>query len=69
MLVYPMRIYQRELCKRIKKIIPKFTILKILHKRIQIRGYIVSNDKIEATGFKPEWSIEAGIKELIRDLK
>lgn len=30
------------------------------------RDYIVSNAKIEATGFQPNWSIDAGIAELIR---
>ena len=29
------------------------------------RNYIVSNDKIEATGWKPEWDLDRGIKQLI----
>ena len=30
------------------------------------RNYIVSNDKIEATGWKPEWDLDRGIKQLIQ---
>lgn len=29
------------------------------------RNYIVSNEKIEATGWKPEWNLDRGIKQLI----
>jgi nucleoside-diphosphate-sugar epimerase len=29
------------------------------------RNYIVSNEKIEATGWKPEWDLDRGIKQLI----
>ena len=29
------------------------------------RDYIVSNAKIEATGWMPEWNLDMGIKELI----
>ena len=30
------------------------------------RDYIVSNDKIEATGWMPEWDLDRGIKQLIQ---
>jgi len=30
------------------------------------RDYIVSNDKIEGTGWKPEWDLDRGIKQLIQ---
>ena len=33
------------------------------------RNYIVSNAKIEATGFKPEMSLDAGIAELIKGFR
>ena len=30
------------------------------------RNYIVSNEKVESTGFKPEFSLERGIADLIK---
>ena len=30
------------------------------------RDYVVSNAKIEATGFRPDWSLDAGIEELVK---
>jgi len=30
------------------------------------RDYIVSNEKIEATGWKPQYNLDDGIKELIK---
>jgi len=30
------------------------------------RNYIVSNEKIESTGWKPEWDLDRGIKQLIQ---
>ena len=30
------------------------------------RDYIVSNERIERTGWSPDWTLEAGIAELIR---
>ena len=30
------------------------------------RNYMVSNAKIEATGFQPQWSLPKGIAELIK---
>ena len=56
-----------ELCKLIKKYIPKFYIeeAQLLKDKDQ-RNYIVSNEKIENLGFKPDVGIETGIKELIK---
>ena len=56
-----------ELCKLIKKYIPKFYIeeAQLLKDKDQ-RNYIVSNEKIENLGFKPDIDIETGIKELIK---
>jgi len=56
-----------DLCKAINKQLPDFTFVeeKIKQDPDQ-RNYIVSNLKIEKTGFKPRYSIEDGIKELIK---
>jgi nucleoside-diphosphate-sugar epimerase len=56
-----------ELCEIIKKQVPNFTIMEAeIGKDPDQRNYIVSNDKIEATGFKPEFSLDMGIKELLK---
>jgi nucleoside-diphosphate-sugar epimerase len=56
-----------ELCERIQKYVPKFVYLEApIGEDPDKRDYIVSNDKIEATGFRPDWSIDRGIQELIR---
>ncbi len=56
-----------ELCEIIKKQVPKFTIMEAeIGKDPDQRNYIVSNDKIEATGFKPQFSLDMGIKELLK---
>ncbi|HDD44669.1 MAG TPA: NAD(P)-dependent oxidoreductase [Candidatus Desulfofervidus auxilii] len=61
---------KRELCKVIKKFIPDFyyTCAEIGEDPDK-RDYIVSNEKIEKTGFKPDFSLEDGIKELIKGYK
>lgn len=56
-----------ELCHEIKKIIPDFHILESkIGKDPDKRDYIVSNKKIESTGFKPEYSLQTGIVELFK---
>ena len=59
-----------ELCKKIKEQVPNFVILeeKIGFDPDQ-RNYIVSNSKIEATGFEPKYSIERGVRALIKGYK
>jgi nucleoside-diphosphate-sugar epimerase len=56
-----------ELCELIHKYIPKFTFIEasVGHDPDQ-RNYIVSNAKIESTGFKPKFSLDMGIVELIK---
>ena len=56
-----------ELCATIKKYVPEFTIMEApIGKDPDQRNYIVSKDKIEATGYKPSFSLDMGIKELIK---
>lgn len=56
-----------ELCLEIKKQVPEFTIMESeIGKDPDQRNYIVSNEKIEKTGFKPQVSIQQAIAELIK---
>ena len=58
---------KRELCERIKTILPSLVIMEAgIGKDPDQRDYLVSNAKIEAMGFKPKFSIEMGIKELVK---
>lgn len=56
-----------ELCERIRRQIPNLTILEApTGSDPDKRDYIVSNAKIEATGYRPTYSVDDGISELIR---
>ena len=56
-----------ELCAKIKEQVPDFVYLEApIGEDPDKRDYIVSNKKIEGTGFKPKHSIEMGIGELIK---
>jgi nucleoside-diphosphate-sugar epimerase len=58
---------KRELCEEIKKFVPDFVIIESdISEDPDKRNYIVSNEKIEATGFKTDFSIQAGIAELVK---
>jgi nucleoside-diphosphate-sugar epimerase len=60
-------ISKRQLCEEIKKYVPEFYIVESeIGQDPDKRDYIVSNKKIESTGFKPEFSLQSGIKELIK---
>lgn len=59
-----------ELCAEIKKQVPDFYFVEAeIGEDPDKRNYIVSNAKIEATGFKPDVSLQAGIAELIKGYK
>ncbi len=56
-----------ELCLEIQKQVPAFTIMEAaVGKDPDQRNYIVSNAKIEATGYQPQVSIQQAIAELIK---
>jgi nucleoside-diphosphate-sugar epimerase len=56
-----------ELCQEIQKQIPDFTIMEApIGKDPDQRNYVVSNAKIEATGYQPQVSIQRAIAELIK---
>jgi len=56
-----------ELCAVIQKHLPKFVFVEApIGEDPDKRDYIVSNARIAATGFKPEWSLDRGIVELIK---
>ena len=58
---------KRELCEHIQNKRPDFVFIEApVGKDPDQRNYIVSNEKIEATGFKPEFSLDCGIGELIK---
>lgn len=56
-----------ELCERIKQLVPDFVFLEApVGEDPDKRDYIVSNQKIEGTGYRTQYSLEDGIRELIK---
>jgi nucleoside-diphosphate-sugar epimerase len=56
-----------ELCAVIQKHLPKFVYLEApIGEDPDKRDYIVSNARLAATGYQPEWSLDRGIRELIK---
>lgn len=57
---------KRQLCEAIKKQIPEFFITESeINKDPDQRNYVVSNDKLEKTGWTPRYSLEDSIREII----
>jgi nucleoside-diphosphate-sugar epimerase len=58
---------KRELCEQIQRHIPEFVFFESgIGEDPDKRDYIVSNDRIEATGWRPRFSLDDGIRELIQ---
>ena len=58
---------KRELSEKIKEFVPKLVIISSeIAEDPDKRDYIVSNEKLEKTGWYPEYGIRDGIKEIIK---
>jgi len=56
-----------ELCAEIKKLLPNFVYVEApIGEDPDKRDYIVSNARLAETGFKTEWPLERGMRELIK---
>lgn len=56
-----------QLCERIKKHLPDFHVMESpIGEDPDKRDYVVSNAKIEAAGWRPQYSLDDGIVELIK---
>ena len=59
-----------ELCQRIQQHLPSFTFLEApIGEDPDKRDYIVSNEKVERTGYQPQFSLDDGIRELIKGFR
>jgi nucleoside-diphosphate-sugar epimerase len=56
-----------ELCALIRRQVPGFVYVEApIGEDPDKRDYLVSNARLEATGFRPDWSLERGVTELIK---
>ena len=61
---------KRQLAERIKEYVPNFYIHTAkIGEDPDKRDYLVSNEKLESLGWKPDHSLDDGIKELIKGYK
>jgi len=56
-----------QLCERVQKHVPNFVWHEAaIGEDPDKRDYVVSNARLEATGWTPDWSLDDGIRELVR---
>jgi nucleoside-diphosphate-sugar epimerase len=56
-----------ELCREIQRIVSEFVFFEApIGEDPDKRDYIVSNQRMYSTGFRPEWPLERGIRELTK---
>jgi nucleoside-diphosphate-sugar epimerase len=56
-----------ELCAKIKEHVPQFVYIQApIGEDPDKRDYVVSSSKLEATGWRPDWPLDRGIRELVR---
>jgi len=56
-----------QLCEEIQRIVPQFVFFEApIGEDPDKRDYIVSNERILSTGFRPDWSLGRGIRELVK---
>ncbi len=61
---------KQELCEVIRSVAPAFQFFKAeIGEDPDKRDYIVSNERLERTGFRPAVSLKQGIKELVKAYK
>ena len=58
---------KRELCQHIQKFVPDFVFVDAqVGRDPDQRNYVVSNEKIERAGYRPDFSLDRGIQELLK---
>lgn len=58
---------KRELCEAIQKHVPEFVFFEAaIGRDPDQRDYVVSSARVMATGYQPDWSLDAGIVELMK---
>lgn len=61
---------KRQLCEKIKEYVPEFYIHSAaVGEDPDKRDYLVSNEKVESLGWKPEHTLDRGIQELLKGYK
>jgi nucleoside-diphosphate-sugar epimerase len=61
---------KKDLCQRIAVHVPGFVYIEApIGEDPDKRDYIVSNAKLEATGWRPDFDLDAGIRELVKGFR